>query len=55
MLQQLAAAHPQLLRVESIGRSFEGRDIWLATVTNCATGPDSREAGAMGGWEHPRH
>lgn len=37
-LDDLAAAHPELLRVESIGRSFEGRDIWLATVTCVATG-----------------
>ena len=33
-LHALAAAHPALLRIESIGRSFEGRDIWLATLTN---------------------
>ena len=46
ILQDLAAAHPQLLRVESIGRSFEGRDIWLATVTSFATGPD-REKPAL--------
>lgn len=37
-LHALAAAHPALLRVDSIGRSHEGRDIWLATVTNQATG-----------------
>ena len=34
----LAAAHPALMQVESIGRSHEGRDIWLATITNLATG-----------------
>jgi murein tripeptide amidase MpaA len=27
------------MQVESIGRSHEGRDIWLATITNTATGP----------------
>ena len=42
-LTELAAAHPQLMRVDSIGRSFEGRDIWLATLTNTATGPDSEK------------
>jgi murein tripeptide amidase MpaA len=31
---------PRLCRVESIGRSYEGRDIWLAIVTNFDTGPD---------------
>jgi murein tripeptide amidase MpaA len=39
-LQTLAAEHPDLLRVESIGRSFEGRDIWLATATRFDTGAD---------------
>jgi len=29
---------PQLCSVESIGTSFEGRDIWLVTVTNSETG-----------------
>jgi murein tripeptide amidase MpaA len=38
-LQSLAEARPDLVTVESIGRSHEGRDIWLATVTNAATGP----------------
>jgi murein tripeptide amidase MpaA len=27
------------VQVESIGRSFEGREIWLASLTNAATGP----------------
>jgi murein tripeptide amidase MpaA len=39
-LHALAAAHPGLVRVESIGRSFEGRDIWLATATRFDTGAD---------------
>ena len=39
-LQALAAEHPGLLRVESIGRSFEGRDIWLATATRFDSGAD---------------
>ena len=33
-LDAWAAEHPQLFEVESIGRSFEDRDIWLCTVTN---------------------
>jgi len=32
-------AYPQLLQCQSIGQSHEGRDIWLLTVTNQATGP----------------
>src|SRR5581483_4284799 len=31
---------PKLARIESIGKSYEGRDVWLVTVTNRATGPD---------------
>ena len=27
--------------VASIGKSYEGRDIWVVTVTNTATGPDT--------------
>jgi murein tripeptide amidase MpaA len=40
VLRELAQAHPGLVRLDSIGRSFEGRDIWLATVTRFATGDD---------------
>jgi murein tripeptide amidase MpaA len=38
-LESLAADHPGLVELESIGRSYEGRDLWLATVTDAATGP----------------
>ncbi len=38
LLQAYGQEHPQLVQVESIGASYEGRDIWLATVTNSATG-----------------
>jgi murein tripeptide amidase MpaA len=38
-LTQLAAEHPDLVGLTSIGRSHEGRDIWLATVTDASTGP----------------
>ena len=40
LLHELAAAHPELLRLESIGKSFKGRNIWLAVVTNTGTGLD---------------
>ena len=39
ILQGLAAAYPSLLSLSSIGRSHEGRDIWLCTITNTETGP----------------
>src|SRR5688572_11400791 len=38
LLQDYAAALPGLVQLESIGRSHEGRDIWLVTVTNSVTG-----------------
>ena len=40
LLHALVRAHPDLIRLDSIGRSFEGRDIWLATVTRFETGQD---------------
>jgi murein tripeptide amidase MpaA len=41
LLQDYAAALPQLVQLRSIGRSWEGRDIWLVVLTNTATGPDT--------------
>ena len=41
LLHDYAAAYPDLVSVASIGKSFEGRDIWVATLTNAATGPHS--------------
>lgn len=38
LLQAFAKEYADLVSVESIGKSHEGRDIWLATVTNRATG-----------------
>jgi murein tripeptide amidase MpaA len=39
-LESLAAQHPSLMHLESIGESYEGRDIWLAKITRFDTGPD---------------
>ena len=39
VLDAWAAEFPSLLRLESIGQSYEGREISLATVTNLETGP----------------
>lgn len=38
VLHELAERFSHLMRLESIGKSFEGRDIWLATVTRFASG-----------------
>ena len=43
LLQRLAADHPELVEVTSIGTSHEGREIWLVTVTNTATGPHNEK------------
>lgn len=37
-LARLVGEHPTLATLESIGRSHEGRDIWLVTITDAATG-----------------
>ncbi len=44
-LQTLATQFPELARLRSIGRSFEGREIWLLEVTNRATGPAEQKPG----------
>ena len=38
ILQSYAHEHPQLVRLESIGQSYEGRAIWVVTLTNFETG-----------------
>jgi len=43
VLKAFVAEHSPLASLQSIGKSHEGRDIWLATVTNTATGPASEK------------
>ena len=43
ILNEFAQVFPQLVQLESIGKSYEGRDVWLATVTNVATGADKEK------------
>lgn len=44
-LDAFAAEYPDLVQKSSIGRSYEGREIWLLTVTNHASGAhDERPA-----------
>jgi murein tripeptide amidase MpaA len=40
LLRSYAEEHSQLATLRSIGTSYEGRDVWLMTITNQATGPD---------------
>jgi hypothetical protein len=41
ILRAFAQRRPDLFTLESLGRSHEGRDIWLATATHRATGAAS--------------
>jgi hypothetical protein len=45
ILRAYARAYPEWVKLESIGKSIEGRDIWLLTVNNPATGPDRSKPG----------
>lgn len=45
LLNEWAKERPELMSISSIGHSFEGRDIWLATLTNSATGLDNEKPG----------
>lgn len=45
LLRDFAQAFPELATLESIGQSYEGRDIWALTITQTATGPDREKPG----------
>jgi murein tripeptide amidase MpaA len=47
ILRGWADERPDLCRVDSIGQSYEGRDIWLVTLTNTETGPDLEKPGFL--------
>ena len=38
LLQRWTADHPHLLALDTIGKSYEGRDIWVVTITNTGSG-----------------
>ncbi len=38
-LKALAQEHPNLVKLDSMGKSYEGRDIWMLTITDSSTGP----------------
>ncbi|WP_207430391.1 M14 family metallopeptidase [Sabulibacter ruber] len=40
---QLAKAHPDLVKLETIGDSYEGRRIWALTITDFKTGDSDRK------------
>lgn len=41
ILQKMVKAYPELATLESIGKSYEGRDLWCITITNSKTGKHS--------------
>lgn len=43
--KKIAAAYPDLAKLESIGKSYEGRDIWMLTITNFKKGDEKTKPG----------
>lgn len=42
-LNDVVSEYPHLTRLESIGQSYQGRNIWVITLTNFATGSDTEK------------
>ncbi len=47
MLQDIAKAHPHLAKLESLGKSYGKRDLWVMTVTNRKDGKPLADKPAM--------
>jgi murein tripeptide amidase MpaA len=43
LLKEYAKEYPDLIRLESIGKSHEGRDVWLVTATSFRSGSDTEK------------
>ena len=43
LLKAYAKEYPNLIRLESIGKSHEGREVWLVTATNFKSGSDAEK------------
>src|SRR5205085_9723258 len=41
LLQDLARAHPKFARLQSIGKTYGDREMWVITITNFEKGPDA--------------
>jgi hypothetical protein len=46
-LREWADTHPGLVELSTVGRSWEGREIWLLTLTNRDTGPAEEKPGFL--------
>ena len=44
-LQELARRYPNLARLQSIGKTRKGRDLWVLEITNQETGPGTSKPG----------
>src|SRR5688572_28692516 len=44
-LDEAVQEHPNLVAVQAIGKSYEGREILLVVLTNRETGPDTEKPG----------
>ncbi|MCU0721958.1 MAG: M14 family metallopeptidase, partial [Pirellula sp.] len=45
ILKQLEVQFPSLVKIESVGKSTEGREMWIATITNREVGQENRKPG----------
>jgi hypothetical protein len=43
--KKIAAAHPNLCKMESIGKSYQGRDMWVLTITDFKKGSPDKKPG----------
>lgn len=43
IMQKIAKAHPDLAKMESIGKSYEGRDIYLLSISDFKTGDPNKK------------
>src|SRR5690606_18132862 len=43
IMQRIAKAHPDLAKLESIGKSFQGRDIFVLTISDFKTGDPAKK------------
>lgn len=43
--KRIAAAHPNLAKLESIGKSYKGREMWALTITDFKTGDPAKKPG----------
>ena len=43
-LQQLGRQHPNLMTLAAVGKSVDGRSLWVATLTDPSAGDESKEA-----------